>query len=107
GPPELADVPALDRPLAAPPALALGPVDVPETATGRRQLRADLFELRQLLVPQRTRRPRLGLLVGTDDLPVPAGQRQLEQRLAKRLELVVGRLIRGRDLGDQGAEIKV
>ena len=97
----------VDRPLDHPQTLALGPVDVAEADAGGGQFRADLLELRQLLVPQRTRRPRLGLLVGTDDLPVPAGQRQFEQRLAERLELVVGRLVRRRDLGDQGAEIEV
>jgi hypothetical protein len=67
-----------------------------------------LLDLRQLLVPQRTRRARFGLLgVGADDLPVPAGQRQFEQRLAERLELMVGRLVRRCDFGDQGAEVQI
>ena len=85
----------IDRPLDHPQALAFGTVDIAEADAGGGQFRAVLLELRQLLVPQRTRRPRLGLLgVGADDLPVPAGQRQFEQRLAERLELMVGRLVR-------------
>ena len=67
-----------------------------------------LLQLRQLLVPQRARGAHLGLLgVGAGDLPVPARQRQLEQRLAERLELTVRRLVGGRDLGDQGAQIEI
>ena len=105
---ELAVGAEIDRPLHHPQALALGPVDIAEADAGRGQLGAVILELRQLLVPQRARGPRLRLLgVGADDLPVPAGQRQFEQRLAERLELTVGRLVRGRDFGDQGAEIEV
>ena len=98
----------IDRPLHHPQILPLGAVDIAEADAGRGQFGAMLLELRQLLVPQRARRPRLGLLgVGADDLPVPAGQRQFEQRLAERLELVVGRLVRRCDFGDQGAQIEV
>ena len=72
------------------------------------ELGALLFQLRQFLVPQRTRGAGFGLLgVGAGDLPVPAGQRQFEQGLAERLELAVRRLVRGRDLGDQGAQIEI
>ena len=42
----------VDRPLDDPQTLALGPIDVTETDAGGRQLRADLLELGQLLVPQ-------------------------------------------------------
>ena len=98
----------VDRPLHHPQSLPLGAVDIAETDAGRGQFGAVLLELRQLLVPQRTRRPRFGLVaVGAHDLPVPARQRQLEQRLAERLERVVGRLVRGGDLGDQGAQIEI
>src|SRR5206468_9492107 len=41
----------VDRPLDNPQTLALRPVDVTETDAGGGQLRADLLELRQLLVP--------------------------------------------------------
>ena len=53
-------------------------------------------------------RAHLGLFgIGAGDLPVPAGQRQFEQRLAERLELMVGRLVGRCDFGDQGAQIEV
>ena len=98
----------IDRALHHPQILALGAIDIAEADAGRGQFGAMLLELRQLLVPQRARRARFGLLgVGAGDLPVPAGQRQFEQRLAERLELVVGRLVRRRDFGDQGAQIEI
>src|SRR4029077_14079490 len=76
----------IDRTLHHPQILPLGAVDIAEADAGRGQFGAMLLELRQLLVPQRARRPRFALLgVGADDLPVPAGQRQFEQRLAERL----------------------
>ena len=52
----------VDRPLHHPQALALGTVDIAEADAGGGQLGAMLLELRQLLVPQRARRARLGLL---------------------------------------------
>ena len=105
---ELAVGAEIDRPLDHAQGLPFGAVDIAEADAGRGQLGALLLELRQLLVPQRARRARLRLLgVGAGDLPVPAGQRQLEQRLAERLELVVGRLVRGGDVGDQRAQIEI
>ena len=65
-------------------------------------------ELRQPAVPQRARRAHVGRRrVEPRHLPVPARQRQLEQRLAERLRELVGVLLRGRDVGDQSAQIDV
>ena len=61
---------------------------------------------RQAAVPKRTRRVdfRLGA-VELGDLPIPAGQRQFEQRFAHALsELVIGNFRRG-EIGDQRAQI--
>ena len=65
-----------------------------------------IVERRQVAVPQRTRRADLGLGAAlADDLPVPARQRQLEQRFAQRRLGAIGRLLRRRDIGDQSAQI--
>jgi hypothetical protein len=98
----------IDRPFHHPQVLAFGTIGIALTDAGRGQVGAVLFELRQLLVPQRARRAHLGLLgVGPGDLPVPSGQRQFEQRLAERLELTVGRLVGRCDFGDQGTEVEI
>ena len=97
----------IDRPLHHAQGLAFGAVDIADADAGRGQLDALLLELGQLLVPQRARRAHVGFVaVGAGDLPVPARQRQFEQRLAERLELV-GRRIRGRYFGDDGAQIEI
>ena len=68
--------------------------------------RIGVVECRQVAVPQRARRADLGLgAAETGDLPVPARQRQLEQRLAERRRGAVGRLLRRRHVGHQGAQI--
>ena len=66
------------------------------------------FEMRQTAVPQRARGARFRLgRIKPGDLPIPAGERQVEQRLAERLrEFVVGILGRG-EIGDQRAQIAV
>jgi len=105
---ELAVGAEVDRPFHHPQVLALRAIDVAEADAGRRQIGAVLFELGQFLVPQRARRPHLGLVgIGAANLPIPARQRQFEQRLTQRLELTVGRLVRGCDFGDQSAQIEV
>src|SRR5258708_3625069 len=105
---ELAVGAEIDRPLHHAQVLPLRSVDIGLADAGRRQLNAALLELRQLLVPERTGGAHLGLLrVGAGDLPIPARQRQLEQRLPQRLKLTVGRLVGGGNLRDQGAEIEV
>ena len=58
---ELAVGAEIDRPFHHPQALALGTVDIAEANAGRGQVGALLFELRQLLVPQRARGAHLGL----------------------------------------------
>ena len=84
---ELAVGAEIDRPLHHAQVLPLGAVDIAEADAGRGEFGAVLLELRQLLVPQRARGARFRLFgVGAGDLPVPAGQRQFEQRLAERLE---------------------
>ena len=67
---------------------------------------AEVLQMRQPAVPQRARGTNL-MRAGIDPrhLPVPAGQRQFEQRLAERLrEFSAGVLGRG-DVGDQRAQI--
>ena len=92
----------IDRPFHHAQVLALRAVDIADADAGGGQLDAVVFELRQLLVPQRARGAHIGLVgIGAGDLPVPARQRQLEQGLAERLELAVRRLVRGGDLGDR------
>ena len=104
---ELAVGAEIDRPLHHPQALPFGAIDIAEANAGRGRVRAVLLQLRQLLVPQRARGARFRLFgIGAGDLPVPAGQRQFEQRLAERLELV-GRVVGGRHFGDQGAQIEI
>ena len=105
---ELAVGAEIDRPLHHAQGLAFGSVDIADADAGRGQLIALLLELRQFLVPQRARGAYVGLVaVGAGDLPVPARQRQFEQRLADRLHLVLRRIVRGRDIGDQRAQIKI
>ncbi len=100
---ELAVGTEIDRPLHHPQGLPLRALDIAEANAGRGQVGALLLELRQLLVPQRARGAHVGLFgIGAGDLPVPAGQRQLEQRLAERLELMVGRLVRASRLRRSG-----
>ncbi|GAA0000280.1 hypothetical protein BRDID11002_02800 [Bradyrhizobium diazoefficiens] len=98
----------IDRPFHHPQVLPLGTIDIAEPDAGGGELGTVLLQLRQLLVPERARGAHLRLFgVGARDLPIPAGQRQLEQGLAERLELAVRGLVRGRDLRDQRAEIEI
>ena len=65
-----------------------------------------LAEMRQRAIPQRARRRHLGLgAVEPRHLPVPARQRQLEQRLAEHLAGLLDRNFRRGEVGDQGLEI--
>ena len=62
--------------------------------------------MRQAAVPQRARRAHVGLAgIEPRHLPVPARQRQFEQRLAERLREFVARLLGRGDVGDQRAQI--
>ena len=63
---------------------------------------------RQAAVPQRARGMHFGRLgVEPRDLPVPARQRQFEQRLADRLRIFVGAFLGRGDVGDQRAQIDI
>ena len=63
-------------------------------------------EMRQPAIPQRARRGHLGLgAVEPRHLPVPARQRQLEQRLAEHLPGLLDRDVRRGEVGDQRLEI--
>ena len=66
-----------------------------------------LFELRQLRCPtaSATRALPACRAIEPRDLPVPAGQRQFEQRLAERLRTARSRIVRRADVGDQRAQI--
>ena len=76
----------IDRPLHHAQRLVFRAVDIADTHARRRQLDALIFQLRKLLVPQRARCADFRLVgIGANDLPVPARQRQIEQRLAERL----------------------
>ncbi len=81
----------IDGPLEHAQALVLRTLHVadPRTAGIGRNLAA--LETRQRAVPQRARRAHLGFVrIQPRDLPIPARQRQLEQRLAQRLREFLG-----------------
>ena len=65
-----------------------------------------IFEVRQSRIPERTRGTHIGIRsVEPRDLPVPARERQFEQRLAERLGKFVARFVGGGDVGHQRAQI--
>ena len=95
----------IDRALDQPQPLIFRSRHVALARSVRGGLHVHVFEMRQAGVPQRARRAHLGLRRRQlGDLPVPAGQRQLEQRLAERLRDLLA-LLRRRHVGDQRAEI--
>jgi hypothetical protein len=62
-------------------------------------------EMRQAGIPQRARRAHLRpRRVEAGELPVPAGQRQVELRLAERLRGAFAGIVGRRHLGHQGAQ---
>ena len=67
---------------------------------------AAVLQMRQTGVPQRAGGAHV-VLVGIEPrhLPIPARQRQLEQRLAERLRKFVARFLRRGDVGHQRAQI--
>ena len=68
--------------------------------------RHGIVEHRQVAVPQRARGTHIGLgRAEPGDLPVPARQRQIEQRLAERRLGAIGRLLRCHHVGDERAQI--
>src|SRR6185437_14659094 len=69
---------------------------------------AKVLQMRQSAIPQRARRTDVTLVgIGTRHLPVPARQRQFEQRLADGLrEFVVGVLRRG-NVGNERAQVNI
>ena len=96
----------IDVALDQPQPLVLGPRHIALARAVRPGGNAAVLQMRQAGVPQRARGAHV-VLVGIEPrhLPVPARQRQLEQRLAERLrEFVAGFLRRG-DVGDQRAQI--
>ena len=86
--------------------LALGPFGVTLPRGARCRRGAEVGEVRQRCIPQRAGRSHVGCRrVEPRHLPVPAGERQIEQRLADRLGKLAAILLRGRDVGDQGPQI--
>jgi len=86
--------------------LALGPFGITLPRGARRRRGAEVGEVRQRRIPQRAGRSHVGRRrVEPRHLPVPAGERQIEQRLADRLGKLAGILLRRRDVGDQGPQI--
>src|SRR5215510_6160931 len=86
--------------------LVLGPFGVTLPRAARRRRGAEVGEMRQRRVPQRAGRAHIGRRrVEPRHLPIPAGERQIEQRLADRLGKLAGVLLRSRDVGDQGAQV--
>jgi hypothetical protein len=62
--------------------------------------------MRQRSIPQRTGRAHIRRRrIEPRHLPVPAGEREVEQRLADRLGKFAGILVRRRDVGNEGAQI--
>ena len=87
-------------------ALILRPGDVTLPRTVGAGGNTEFLQARQPTVPQRTRRAHLALArVEPRHLPVPARQRQFEQRLAERRRRLVIALVGRGDIGDQGTQI--
>ena len=98
----------IDVALDQPQPLILGPGDIALARAVRPGRHAAVLKMRQAGVPQRTRGAHVVLVwVEPRHLPVPARQRQFEQRLAERLREFVARLLRRSDVGHQRAQIDV
>ena len=75
----------IDGPLEHAQALVLRTLHVTDPRTAGIRWNLAALEMRQSGIPQRARRTHFGFLrIEPRDLPIPAGQRQLEQRLAQR-----------------------
>ncbi len=86
--------------------LVLGAGDVAVAGAVGADGRHGIVDNRQVAVPQRARRTHIGLRrAEPGDLPVPARQRQIEQRLAERRLGAIGRLLRRHHVGHQRAQI--
>ena len=103
---EAALVAEIDRALDHAQALVLGAVDIALAGAARRGGGGAIVEMGERGIPQRARgaqlRPRG---IEPRHLPVPARQRQLEQRLAERLREALHRIVGRRDVRDQRAQI--
>ncbi len=86
--------------------LVLGTRHIAVTRAVGADRRHGIVGSRQVAVPQRARGTHVGLRRAEPrDLPVPARQRQIEQRLAERRLGAIGRLLRRHHVGDQRAQI--
>ena len=96
----------IDIALDQPQPLVLRPLHIALARAVRPRRNAAVLQMRQAGVPQRARGAHV-VLVGIEPrhLPVPARQRQFEQRLAERLRELVARLLRRSDIGHQRAQI--
>ncbi len=96
----------IDIALDQPQLLILGPGHVALARTVGSGGDAAVLQMRQAGVPERARGAHV-VLVGIEPrhLPVPARQRQLEQRLAERLREFLARFLRRGDVGYQRAQI--
>ncbi len=75
--------------------LVFRPLDIAFAGSGHARGYAESFEAGQARIPQGTRRAHLRLgRIETGHLPVPARERQLEQRLAQRLGKLVAGFVR-------------
>ena len=103
---EAALVAEIDVALDQPQPLVLRPLHVALAAAVGIGLAVLVADVRQRAVPERTRRRHLRLgMIEPRDLPVPARQRQLEQRLAQHLAGLFERHLGRRNVGDQRFEI--
>ena len=96
----------IDGPLDEAQLLAFGAVDVSLAGAPGHPGHAEVGELRQRCIPQRPRRAHVGRRrVQPRHLPIPARERQIEQRLADGLRKLVDVLLGRRHVGDEGAQI--
>ena len=96
----------IDGPLDEAQLLAFRAVDVALPGAAGHPGNAEVGEMRQRCIPQRARRAHIGRRrVEPRHLPIPARERQIEQRLADGLRKLVDVLLGRRDIGDEGAQI--